>query len=139
MPVYNAGSIVGATLYAASAVPIYNVPPLQFGGTVMKTIPSGGIVGVVYSYVTDSDGTLYWEFYDMNGQPYYAANINGYYQSLAGQGILTTLQQQAAQNATNNPPSLFDNLKSLFLPIALIIGGAIVLKGISEGLINKQK
>jgi len=139
MPVYNAGSIVGATLYAASSVPIYNDPPLQFQGTVIRTIPSGGLVGIVYSYVTDSDGTLYWQFYDQNGTAYYAANISGYFQSLAGQGILTTQQQLAAQNAANNPPSIFDNLKSLFLPLALIIGGAIVLKGISESLINKRK
>lgn len=67
MATITADKVVGKNLYSKGAVDLLNLP----GGKVIKTISSGGLLGNVYSWVT-YNGNVYWLFYDIKKQPYYA-------------------------------------------------------------------
>lgn len=62
----TADKVVGKSLYAKSVVNVYNVP----GGAVVRTISTGGLIGQVYSWITNN-GDVYWQFYNAYGVPYY--------------------------------------------------------------------
>jgi len=66
MATITADRVINKSLYAKGVVNVYNVP----GGTVARVINDGGLIGVVYSYVT-SNGEVYWQFYNAYGVPYY--------------------------------------------------------------------
>lgn len=67
MATITADKVIGKNLFSKGAVDLLSLP----GGKVIKTIPSGGLLGSVYSYVT-YNGIVYWQFYDTYKQPYYA-------------------------------------------------------------------
>ena len=62
----TADLVVNKNLFAKGTVSAYNFP----NGTITKQILDGGIVGTVYSWVTDK-GEIWWMFYDKNNNPYY--------------------------------------------------------------------
>jgi hypothetical protein len=67
MATITADKVIGKSLYSKGSVDLVSLP----GGKVLKTISSGGLLGNVYSWVTNN-GIIYWQFYDTYGQPYYA-------------------------------------------------------------------
>jgi len=67
----TADKVINKSLFSKGSVNVYSIP----GGKVIRTISSGGLVGVVYSWVT-YNGDIYWQFYDAYGIPYYVKHDN---------------------------------------------------------------
>ena len=135
---YSAGSIINQQLFAAQNIPVYDSP----GGTQLGTIPAGNLVGQVYSYLSDGQGNIWWEFLDSNAEgvlqfpgdlgSYFTEQLPGAYNlgALVQQGVQSVPQQVAAAAAAANSTWLTDlvsAIKPLAIPIVLIIGGAIVV------------
>lgn len=85
--IISADQVVGKTLIAKTPVPLKRYA--QASAPAVYTVKSGNVVGIVYSWVMDGP-TLYWAFYDQNGNPYYAEHRPGRFSVAA-------LQQQGAQ------------------------------------------
>jgi hypothetical protein len=66
MSTITADKVINKSLYAKGVVNVYNLP----GGAVTRVINDGGLIGIVYSYVT-SNGEVYWQFMNPYGVPYY--------------------------------------------------------------------
>ena len=66
MATITADKVIGKSLYAKGDVKVYSLP----GGAVTRVINDGGLIGIVYSYVS-SNGEVYWQFYNAYGVPYY--------------------------------------------------------------------
>jgi len=66
MATITADRVLNKSLYAKGVVNVYNVP----GGAVARVINNGGLIGIVYSYVTWK-GEVYWQFYNVYNVPYY--------------------------------------------------------------------
>jgi hypothetical protein len=88
MATITADRVINKSLYAKGVVNVYNVP----GGAVARVINDGGLIGVVYSYVT-SNGEVYWQFYNPYGVPYYVKHDSNL--SLPGlNDILTKIKDE---------------------------------------------
>ena len=116
--VTSAAEIIGKTLYALTAVPVKRLA--SDAASVAWTVPAGGQVGIVYSYLMPRPGTrvnLWWAFIDPTGNEYYAEHLTGryYFQALRGQGVLTT-EERIAKEAEENKPledKIIDAVKGL--------------------------
>jgi hypothetical protein len=62
----TADKVINKSLFSKGNVNVYKLP----GGLIIRTIPSGSLVGIVYSWVT-YNGDIYWMFNDTYGIPYY--------------------------------------------------------------------
>ena len=88
MATITADRVINKSLYAKGVVNVYNVP----GGAVARVINDGGLIGIVYSYVT-SNGEVYWQFYNPYGVAYYVKHDSNL--SLPGlNDILTKIKDE---------------------------------------------
>lgn len=92
---FNAGDIVGKTLYSRTSVPIKRLP--EDSAAAVYTVQPGSVVGIVNSYINPKAGrnqNLYWQFSDGN-RSYYAEHLIGRFdtKSVELQGA-TSLEDQ---------------------------------------------
>jgi len=115
--VTSAAEIVGKTLYGITAVPVKRLA--SDAAPVAWTVPAGGQVGIVYSYLMPREGrtNLWWAFMDPTGHEYYAEHLTGRYdfQALRGQGVKTTEERIAEEAEANKPleDKIIDAVKGL--------------------------
>ena len=124
---YTADQIIDKTLIGLKPVDV-KLEPLD-SAAIDHTIATGNPVGVVASWVTDTNGAVWWQFYDSFENPYYVKHAVGEFsiQSLQDQGAVTVKQATAAAAAANT--STIDKIGVLaktYLP--WIIGGYIMVK-----------
>jgi len=67
----TADLVVNKNLFAKGTVNAYNFP----NGTIIKQFADGGLIGTVYSWITDK-GEIWWMFYDSYQNPYYIKHDN---------------------------------------------------------------
>ena len=84
----TADRVINKSLYAKGSVNVYSLP----GGAVTRVINDGGLIGIVYSFVT-YDGQVYWQFYNPYGVAYYVKHDSNL--SLPGlNDILTKIKDE---------------------------------------------
>jgi hypothetical protein len=137
MPSFNAADVVGRTLIARTGVSLKRDP--SDTGAVIYTVPSGGTVGVVDTYLLPKAGRsfLYWGFKDSSGRPYYAEHKEGLFdvKSLSEQGALTTAQTTAAAAAANQTTS--DKIFTVVKYAGIGVASYLVLKPFLQNAANK--
>ena len=117
MATITADKVIGKNLFSKGSVDLLNLP----GGKVIKTIQSGGLLGNVYSYVTNN-GIVYWQFYDTYRQPYYAKQDNNI--DFPGlNDVLKQVQEEAVAKEIATKGALNYYLQK-YLP--WIVGGIVV-------------
>jgi hypothetical protein len=89
MPEISADKIIGKTLYAKK-----KLEKLTSGLTPIGTIPAGGLVGVVYSYI-QRNGNVYWQFRDSFGNFYYVKHTADSF-TFSG-GVRSAFEQQTIE------------------------------------------
>lgn len=125
--IYSADQVIGKTLFAVANVPIKRQP--SAAAPVVYTAAPGSSVGRVYSWVMDGP-TLYWQFLDANGKPYYAKHQTGIFSvdALQQQGAMTLEQIKQAADEQNKSwwESLFGGIgsgaKGIVTVGALVVG-----------------
>jgi len=70
---YTTDEIVGKELFPIVIASVYG----SIYGKPFGTIKPGNSAGIVYSWVKDKDGGLWWQFYDKNKKPYYIKHRTG--------------------------------------------------------------
>ena len=123
--IFNASDIVGKTLFARTAVPLKRYA--QASAPVVYTAKPGQAVGTVYSWVMDGP-TLYWQFIDEKGAPYYAEHRTGRFSvgALQQQGAQTLEDIKEAQQAADNP--LGTTVERILKPVALAAAAYFIIK-----------
>jgi hypothetical protein len=117
MATITADKVIGKNLYSKGAVDLVSLP----GGKVIKTIQSGGLLGNVYSYIL-SNGIVYWQFYDIYKQPFYAKQDSNV--SFPGlDEVLKQIQSEAVANEIKQKGALNYYLQK-YLP--WLVGGVVV-------------
>lgn len=118
MPTYSVQDVIGKTLYAKKTIQLYDQP--YDNAQVIREVPAGEIVGIVYSYLEPSEDRtqLYWQFQSSTGF-YYATHAVGKYdiENLRDQGLLST------EELSIEPQSNFDKILNTFLKGAAIYAG----------------
>lgn len=106
MPTYSADQIVGKTLIAKKPVALKRLPAKS--APTVYTVPTGGTVGVVYSWI-QRDGLLWWMFYDSNQKTYYAQQQPNTYDmgALGAQGVESLEQVQEDEEKAESPVSYY--------------------------------
>lgn len=97
----TADRVINKSLYAKGVVNVFNV----LGGSVSRVITDGGLIGIVYSYVT-YDGNIYWQFYNTYGVPYYVKHdsnlslpgLNDILTKIKDENINKQIEQKGAVN-----------------------------------------
>jgi hypothetical protein len=141
---YTANQIVDKQLIAKG--PVYLFRGNDFNKP-YTTIPSGGVIGKVYSYIRIDQATgqiaksPLLMFFDSAGKAYYTKDDSKIDTSfLKDQGTLTVAQetqkQQEEKEKAENPIAYY--VKKLGLPV-LLIGGAIYLAGTFGKEVIKDK
>lgn len=103
MAQFNVEDIIGKTLYAAKSVPIKRRP--EDALPAIKTIPPGGTVGIVDSYILPKTGrnvNMYWMIKEGNSFVYaehIADRFN--FQKLGPQGVKSLEEIQEEEAAAN--------------------------------------
>lgn len=119
MAEFTADQIIGKNLVAREPVRIYRSASDQ--AAAVYTVPTGGSVGTVTSYLMPSAtrNNFFWVFQDSSGREYYTIHQPGRYDitSLQQQGALTLQQQQEElQEKTKTlQAKIFDTVKMLAL------------------------
>ena len=129
MATITADKVIGKNLYSKGAVDLVSLP----GGKVIKTIQSGGLLGNVYSYIV-SNGIVYWQFYDIYKQPFYAKQDSNV--SFPGlDEVLKQIQSEAVANEIKKKGALNYYLQK-YLP--WLVGGVVVALVLPVILKNKK-
>ena len=103
MATYPVDQIVGKTLYSKVNLNIRKLPDIN--STIIKTVKPNDFVGVVYSYISKSDG-IWWILEGNSLYPnQYVKHQEGYFdlQNLRNQGAKTTeelLKEEEQKNKT---------------------------------------
>lgn len=102
---YSLSDLVDKTLYGDVDVDVYTNKPAQYGLSPVGSVRAGQPIGVLYSWVTDSDGTILFMFQGNNSN--YANTLGSYFvkydaadfdvQSLKMQGVLSIDEKLAAE------------------------------------------
>lgn len=123
--IFSADQVIGKTLIAKANVPLKRLPTAS--APVIYTAKKGETVGRVYSWVMDG-GTLYWQFLDQYGKPYYAQHRSGIFsvEALQQQGAQTLEEIKEAQQASENPIST--TIQKIFKPVALAAAAYLLIK-----------
>lgn len=117
MATITADKVIGKNLYSKGAVDLVSLP----GGKVIKTIQSGGLLGNVYSYIV-SNGIVYWQFYNIYKQPFYAKQDSNV--SFPGlDEVLKQIQSEAVANEIKEKGALNYYLQKY---IPWLVGGVVV-------------
>lgn len=92
---YSASDIIGKAMRAKVNVIAYKGYP---SSPYNYTIKAGNPVGTVYSYIYNGKdaNTLWWEFHDVNGKPYYVKHaLNSFdIETLISQGLESTEEKK---------------------------------------------
>jgi hypothetical protein len=134
--VYSAEQIVGKTLIAKRIVDVWNRVPDIPGATKIAGVKAGMPVGVVYSWVQNSqDKSYWWQFKNANGTFYYVQHAPGYFDidALRQQGALSTLEQielEKKKEEENRPwyEKLGENVGKLVTNGVLLLGGFLLIR-----------
>ena len=130
MATYDAGQIIGRTLYAKSSVDLKRLP--QDSAPTVFTVDPGKMVGVVDTYVgpnANTGGSLWWAFKDNSGRYYYAKHNTGKFSTsaLQDQGALTVQQQAQAQ--ADKDKTTTDKITDVIKWVAIVAALAYIGKG----------
>ena len=130
--IYNADQVIGKTLYmnAGKSINIRKLPSIS--SDVITVAKSSEYVGVVYSYVTKSDG-IWWQL-DRGNVVCWVKHAEGYFdvQALASQGALTP-EEIAARKAESEKTfgdKILDKVGGLAKTGLIILGCYLGLKAI---------
>lgn len=134
---FSATQIIDKTLIARVSVPVYRSNNLR---KPFARVRAGAPVGIVYSWIgptgnVNTGGKMYWQFYDSNGQSYYAEQNSRSFDlsSLRQQGALTAIEQ-AEQEQAQQPKSWQSIALSLGITAIVVFAGAkIISNAISPG------
>ncbi|MEO6498294.1 MAG: hypothetical protein ABIN95_04745 [Mucilaginibacter sp.] len=144
MATYNADQIIGKSLIAKKPVVLKRTA--NDSAKTIYTVPVGGTVGVVYSYIGGGSAPLWWMFYDSNQATYYAKHESGLFDLdvLKDQGALDTKEQadqekqKEADQSSMFPsiPNPFDGfgkslektLQTVAIVAAAVLIGSMLLK-----------
>jgi hypothetical protein len=74
MATFTADQIIGKELFPLVQTSFYTNPNNTKSA---GTIKAGQSAGVVYSWVKDANGNLYWQFYNQNKKPFYIRHRTG--------------------------------------------------------------
>jgi len=123
--IFSADQVIGKTLIAKSNVPLKRYA--QAAAPVIYTAKKGEVVGVVYSWVMDGP-TLYWQFLDKNGNPYYAQHRTGIFSvdALQQQGAQTLEDIKEAADQAANP--IGTTVERILKPVALAAAAFFIIK-----------
>jgi hypothetical protein len=128
---YSADQIVNKTLTARSQVDVFDRVPGN-GGKKIAVVKSGYPVGVVYSWVQDTDKSLWWQFKSSDGSWYYVKHASGIFDvtSLKQQGALTTLEKIEQEQNADKPwyAVLGETAQKAITNGLLILAGVVVAK-----------
>jgi hypothetical protein len=95
MKIFSANEIIGKTLFARVAVPVYRLP--EFSANPVFTVKPGEAIGVVYSYLDAKPGRPFvWTFLDKNNKAYYVRHDSKSFDltALKKQGAKTTEEKE---------------------------------------------
>lgn len=139
---YSVTDIIGKSLFPNITVSVYDSP----GGNQIGTVSPPNSAGVVYSWVTDNNGNIWWMF-DANNSNIPANEYGSYYikqspstfnvQFLQQQGVLSLIQQQQQQQQQQQ--TFGDKFLSTLKYIGLVVVGGVIVKGIIDKKFNKTK
>jgi hypothetical protein len=90
---YSADDIINKSLYAEKEVTIYSLPDKN--SEIKFTVQKTQLVGMVYSWIIDDGGQLWWLIWDgktITGYVYHQQNTFSVL-ALQQQGVLTTLEK----------------------------------------------
>ncbi len=143
--VYSASQVVGKTLIAKRIVDVYNKVPDMTGSQKIAGVKAGLPVGVVYSWVQNSnDKSLWWQFQNPNGTFYYVQHQPGYFDidALRQQGALSTLEQieLEKQKEEDNKPwyeKLGEGVGKMVTNGVLLLGGFLLVREMIRSSKNK--
>ena len=123
--IFSADQVIGKTLIAKSSVPLKRYA--QANAPVVYTAKKGEVVGVVYSWVMDGP-TLYWQFLDKNGNPYYAQHRTGIFSvdALQQQGAQTLEDIKEAADQAANP--IGTTVERILKPVAFAAAAFFIIK-----------
>lgn len=128
--IYNADQVIGKTLYmnAGKSINVRKLPSIL--SEVLTVAKSSEYVGVVYSYVTKSDG-IWWQL-DRGNVVCWVKHAEGYFdvQALSSQGALTP-EEIAARKAESEKTfgdKILDKVAGLAKIGMFVFGGYLVLK-----------
>lgn len=96
MATFTADQIIGKELFPFIITAYYRNPNnVKAAGT----ISAGNSAGIVYSWVKDANGNLYWQFLDKNKKPYYIKHRTGLFdiEATKKQGAKTVEEINQAQ------------------------------------------
>ena len=74
MATFTADQIIGKELFPLVQTSFYTNPNNTKSA---GTIKAGNTAGIVYSWVKDANGNLYWSLFDKNNKPYYIRHRTG--------------------------------------------------------------
>jgi hypothetical protein len=133
---YSADDVIGTTLYAKKAIKGLSLPSQN--STVLKTYKTGEMIGVVYSYISHTDG-MYWQI-EKPGGYFYVFHAAGNFssQALKDQGVLTTTEkiEKKEEENTTTGQKIANQLTDLTSVIKWVIIIALILIVVFE--LNKQ-
>lgn len=105
--IYSLADLIGKTFFADVDVDVYTNKPVQYDLDPVGVVKAGQPIGVLYSWVTDSDGTILFMFEGANSN--YANTLGSYFvknnaadfdvQAFKQQGVLSIDEQLAAEAA----------------------------------------
>lgn len=125
--IFTADQVVGKTLIAKTSVPLKRYA--QAAAPVVYTAKKGETVGRVYSWVMEGP-TLWWQFLDQNGSPYYAQHKTGIFsvEALQQQGAQTLEDIKEAQQQAENP--VLYTFQKIAQPVALGLAAYFIIKAL---------
>lgn len=119
---YSVNDLLGLTIYAAADVAVKTSP--ENAAPVVRTIPKGQPIGVLYSWLDVKEGRsqLYFWFKDSFGKNYYTPYHSGWYDS-------ETIEEQIKQKQAKDKPNWWENLFQgpNIAQTGLIAAGAFIL------------
>lgn len=139
---YDLGRLIGKTFYATKDVKVWDAVPLKYKpySKVIGTVKSGNPIGVMFSWNTDKDGSIYLMFErgkDINrpantfGSYFVKVENNAFnISSLKEQGLLTIKEeiQKEESQSVSFQDKLLKNLKTIGLIVAIGFVGVQLLK-----------
>lgn len=132
---YNANEVIGKTLYAKSKVDVFT--NWLYPTTVAYTVPAGGMVGVVYSWIKKGSD-IWWQIETSGGaNNAFVKHVVNLFdtKSLQDQGAESTEQKAAEQKAAEEAAKedaksfstkMFDFLTKNIKTVAIIGGVAAI-------------
>lgn len=139
MSIVSVNQVIGKTLFAAKNVQAFSAakPEKQY---FLYTIKKGEPVGVVYSYVQDSKGVIWWMFYDKNNKSFYVIHTPDSFSlsALKEQGTKTEKEIQDEKDDEDKPwyEKILSDAGSFATKAAIGVGAFLIIRDVIK---NKTK